>query len=299
MRIDSLSSFNHNKLQYSPKPRVSFGAYYDSTLYGKSIENHGDGVLYKSCNIHNYSTLIRSTELFLELPKVLEEKFPNGAKIYNYACSAGYEPTSLALSLHNYFPEEKAKKYLPIIARDNNSKIIAEAQKYTLRLEQGELNRLKFFENINEDDFFTLGKIRNRYGEKIYKLNDKLKNEIKFEEGDLFKDLDSGELSKEPCVILFRNAWQFLTEDGVKTLSKNLYEKLKPGSLVIIGAMDVPMEYYSSPNANIHLKKAGFKNLNDKYSIDFNDKDLRKKYIYLKKDNFEFIPYVQKYCYEK
>ncbi len=297
MQIRPISNINYTPQNYPQ--RVSFGSYYDSTQRGKSIENFGDGVLYQSCNIHNYSTLIRSTELFLELPKVLEEKFPNGAKIYNYACSAGYEPTSLALSLHNYFPEEKAKKYLPIIARDNNSKIIAEAQKYTLKLEQSELNRLKFFENIKKDDFFTLGKIRNRYGEKIYKLNDKLKNEIKFEEGDLFKDLDSGELSKEPCVILFRNAWQFLTEDGVKTLSKNLYEKLKPGSLVIIGAMDVPMEYYSSPNANIHLKKAGFKNLNDKYSIDFKDRDLYEKYIYLKKDNFEFTPDVQKYCYEK
>ena len=51
MRIDSLSSFNHNKLQYSPKSRVSFVAYYDSTLYGKSIENHGDGVLYKYCEL--------------------------------------------------------------------------------------------------------------------------------------------------------------------------------------------------------------------------------------------------------
>ena len=244
---------------YQPKTnyRPTFKAHYDQ---GQIRENVGDGVRYSHGHIHNYSILLRNFRLFLELPKLLEEKFPNGAKIYDYGCSVGYEPVSLDLGLHNYFPKEQVKKYTPIIARDNNPYILREAKRFKLKFEKDELERLAFLKNINQEEFFHPHR-KGIDGQLVCGCSDRLKKDIIFEHGDLFDDLKYDRLSDEPCVVLLRNSWQYMTKNGKEELSDLLFEKLKSGSIVIIGSHDV------SSSANECLLNSGFKNIKGDYEI--------------------------------
>ena len=156
MRITKIQlEQNYNGGKCHSKHIPAFGAHYDN---GRIKELVGDGMIYRCGNIHNYSCLIRDLQLFLELPEILKNKFPNGVKIYDYGCSAGYEPVSIVLSLFNGFSKEKANNYTPIIAKDNNPNIIRKAREYKLKLEQDEIRRISFFENINPRDFLTAKK---------------------------------------------------------------------------------------------------------------------------------------------
>ncbi len=285
MRIAPIINFNTTNYN-KPKKQQNFTANYD---YGKVKEQTGDGYIYKRGNIHNYSSLARDLQLFLEMPQILEERFPDGVKIYDYGCSVGYEPTSIVLGLHNHFPEDKASQYLPIYARDNNSYAIKNASEYRLRLDEVEENKIRFFENINKDDFFITRRT-GKDGQKIHDCTDKIKNEIIYEKGDLFEDLDNDKLSEEPCVVLLRNTWQFMTPTGISELSNKLYSKLQPKSIVIIGANDI------GHGADRNLIAAGFKPVEKECEMTFSNKVLGAKYTDLK----DFDPLRTKhFCFEK
>lgn len=262
----------YNKSSYAKTPtsKPTFKAHFDC---GQVKELVGDGLLYQRGNIHNYSCLARDVQLFTELPQILEKKFPDGVKIYDYGCSAGYEPTSVVMGLFNHFPKDKVSKYTPIEARDNNPDIIKKAKEYKLRLGDDEMHRLNFFENIKQGDFLTAsGKRKGRDGQKTFECSDKLKQDINYNTGDIFEDLKEGKLSSDPCVVFIRNAWQFMTQKGIKELSENLYSKLQPQSMVIIGRNDI------SKGADKELLRAGFKNISGNYNIKFKDKKLGAKY---------------------
>lgn len=251
---------------------LGFGSHYDN---GRIKELVGDGLIYRNGHIHNYSCLLRDFQLFLELTEILKKKFPNGVKIYDYCCSAGYEPVSIVLGLFNSFSKGKVNDYTPIIAKDNNPNIIRKAREYKLKLEHDEIRRLSFFENINPKDFLTAKRI-DIHEQRNFDYTEDLKQKIHYETGDIFKDLESGKLSQEPCVLFIRNMWQYLTSQGVAKLSYNLYSCLAPQSIVIIGQRDI------SNRADKNLIQAGFKKIKGDYSIDFKDSLLQAKYKNLK-----------------
>ena len=283
-KIQLEENYNRNKCHLKSAP--AFGAHYDN---GRIKELVGDGKIYSHGNIHNYSCLIRDLQLFLELPEILKNKFPNGIKIYDYGCSAGYEPVSIVLSLFNGFSKEKVNNYTPIIARDNNPNIIRKAKEYKLELEQDEIRRLSFFENINPKDFLTAKRI-DIHEQRNFDYTEDLKQKIHYEIGDIFEDLKSDKLSKEPCVLFIRNMWQYLTQRGVTQLADNLYSCLPPKSIVIIGVKDM------SNDAAINLKRAGFKNINGEYNMFFKDKILQAKY----RDVKFLTPFLTNdFCFEK
>ena len=286
MRICPVQNLNIYNRPSKPQPRVNFTAHYD---YGQIKEQTGDGYIYKRGFIHNYSALARDLQLFLEMPQILEEKFPNGVKIYDYGCSAGYEPTSIVLGLYNHFPEDKVAQYTPVIARDSNPQIIKNAMEYRLRLDEDEVYKIKFFENINKDDFF-IARRNGKDGQKIHDCTDKIKENIIYENSDLFEDLDNDKLSDEPCVVLLRNAWQYMTPMGVTNLANKLYSKLQPKSIVIIGASDILSD------ADKRLVEAGFKKIDKDYDMNFDNRVLNAQYTDMK----EFNPLRRKhFCFEK
>ncbi len=285
MRIAPIINFNTTNYN-KPKKQQNFTAHYD---YGQVKEQTGNGIIYKRGNIHNYSSLARDLQLFLEMPQILEERFPDGVKIYDYGCSVGYEPTSILLGLYNHFPEDKVAQYTPIIARDKNNQTIKEAMKYRLRFNEEEEAKIKFFENINKDDFFITRRT-GKDGQKIHDCTDKIKNEIIYENGDLFEDLDSGKLSDEPCVVLLRNAWQFMTPMGIIHHANKLYSKLQPKSMVIIGLNDI------MNGAGERLLKAGFKEVETDYNMTFDNKVLNAHYRDMKAFNSLRTKH---FCFEK
>ena len=286
MRILPVSNFRNN---YIPKQApVSFKAHYDGLPpYG----NVGDGDRYSRVRIHNYSNLIRDLGLFQDMPKMLEDKFPDGVKIYDYGCSVGYEPVSICLGLHNTLSESQIEKYTPIFAFDNNKKILEKAKDFKLRFGVDEQKRLDKFENIDKNDFFVEHR-KGRDGQKLHECKDILKKEIIFEYADLFEDLDNGKLSDEPCVLLLRNAWQYMTPKGRAELAQKLHDNLQPGSIVIIGYHDV------SSDANRDLLSAGFEHVNKLYSKDLVSQKYR-AYVHLVDDIYEPAYDIKTLCFER
>jgi len=104
-------------------------------------------------------------------------------------------------------------------------------------------------------------------------MTDKLSENIQFNFGDLFEDLDAGKLSKEPCVLFFRNAWQFLTHKGAIELATKLLEKLPSNSTIIIGEKDI-----DERRANKILEHAGFKKMLDKKVINPAEQTMQDKF---------------------
>lgn len=245
------NQYNCNKMTAKP----TFTAHYDK--YIKHIKNQkGDGKIYGYGDIKNYSHLFRNLRFFQQMPIIIDKKFPNGVKIYDYACSSGYEPASIVMSIEDRLPKEKANKFFPIFAFDKNPQIIQEAQRYQLRLNGAENRSFEYFENIKKSNYFTSIGIDFQKQE-ICNETDNLRQKIIFKNGDLFEDAENDKISKEPCVLFFRNSWQFLTSDGIEKLANLLSKKLKPKSLLFIGDEDID-KFYDMRTDKI-LQKHNFK----------------------------------------
>jgi len=271
MRISPYNYLVSRRPTINKKNECSFGTLYDKDWGG--INLIGDGIRYSNGPIKNYTKLIRGVKVFKELPQYLKTTYPNGATIFDYACSAGHEASSIIISLFNGLHPKEVEKFLPIKAFDNNPKVVKMAQKYALKLDNREMCDFKRLDRVDVKDFLvsprmSVGKQR------TYKMSDKLKDNIQFDFGDLFEDLKEGKLSKEPCVLFFRNAWQFLTHKGAIELATTLFEKLPSKSTVIIGEKDIEEQ-----RANKILERIGFKKMLDTKVINPVEQNFKDRFV--------------------
>lgn len=273
---------NYPILSNQKENKLSFKAHYD---YGFKIMQTGDGDLFRLDTIKNYTELFRNVKLFKELPQFLTENYPSGVKIYDYACSMGHEAYSIILGLYDDMPKDKAKKYLPILAFDKNPKILNLAQKPSIKLETGELDLFNWFENTNIHDYLKPLR-KSKDNQTIYKPQEKLKNNVKFNCGDLLEDLNANKFKDEPCVLFFRNASQFLTKKGRNKLVELLYKHLPSKSTVIIGDMD------TLTGISNELVQTGFTQIKKSFPVNFSDKKLAYRYQYCDAP-------LSKYCFVK
>lgn len=280
MRISPCNYSVSRKSTINKKNECSFRANYD---YG-NIMKKGDGIIYKRGTIKNYTNMFRGIRMFKELPQFLQKKYPYGAPIYDYACSTGHEASSLVISLFDALPDAQAKKFLPIKALDNNPKILKKTKNHTLVIGAEEESVFRFFESTKKDEY--LKPIGTSYGERLYKMQEKLTENIHFGYGDIFEDLKDDKLPKEPIILCLRNMWQFLTKDGAKDLAAKLFEKLPPKSTLIIGEMDV-MEN----SAHELLKRAGFKPVKENVVCNFRNQRLYSWYETMEEG-------IKEYCFE-
>ena len=109
----------------------------------------------------------------------------------------------------------------------------------------------------------------------LISFNLKQKNGVHFEQSDIFNDKDL--ISKDNTILLFRNAWKYLGEDGIDRLSDFLANNMKKSSILVIEDIsDRPEEFkkfcidyvidYIQNNIDKILIRKGFKDtLYDKY----------------------------------
>lgn len=265
---------NVKPLRFKKDNNCSFTAHYD--IYDNLMQVDRGG-FYKCETIKNYTNLFRDIKVFKELPQYLVENYPQGVKIYDYACSIGHEASSIIIGLHDALPEKLAEKYLPILAFDKNPKIVKMAQKHKLKLQKEEVESFKWFEKSNINEYFSPLR-KSRDNQKNYRMSDKLTNNVVFSEGDIFEDLRNGKLSAEPCVLFFRNATQFMSKKGVDELLGLMSNKLVSKSTVIIGEMD---RFEFGAMSSKKLCDSGFKPVKNNLKPEFNDKSKNSRYEYL------------------
>ena len=196
------------------------------------------------------TSLFREAEQVLALPGILSRFFPNGCPIYNYACSDGSEPYSIATTLaENGIPRHR----YPIFARDISPAILQIPKSGYLPIRPEEFERLrKHFPEAKPEAYFTLvpeatpQNVKQFYdpedrlegydltyyaqGERLYKVSEALRDRVYFERGDLGRDS-----FQRPGLFLFNNQFRHLSVPEQHDLLTNLYKNLEPGSILLGG----------------------------------------------------------------
>lgn len=167
--------------------------------------------------------------------RYLSDKYQNAKKVrvINHACSSGYEPYSLALTFM-YELGEKAKKFLPIKARDINKANIERAKAGEFRIDSFEWGGIDFYTNNTFEKYFDVYKSDLCSYKAVAK--DEIKKTVKFKCKDIFKDMRK--ISKENTVLLCRNFWPYLSIDEAIKLIDQLATKMKKSSVLVIGDYD-------------------------------------------------------------
>lgn len=170
--------------------------------------------------------------------KFLDSKYKDAEKvnIIVHCCSNGPEAYSCAASLINKLGDE-SKKFFPILARDINSENIRHAKQFgSMGLSEYDLYCANYYLNDNIGSYFNFVPPKSGdYSIAIVPKN-KLKEKIHFEQGDIFKDLET--IPNKNTVLMCRNFWPYLSYKKRIELAQKLSEKFDDTSLVVIGDFD-------------------------------------------------------------
>lgn len=228
----------------------------------------------------NRTMFLRNDLNWTKFVDYLDEKYDGVKKptIYCYACSDGSEPYTLAMMLISKLGEEKAQKFFPIIAKDIDSAFLDDANDGNVYLTEADFHKIddktkrsifKFFDlgekfkdpNVKEewpfmdkieDDFIKIN------GEIVFpaKVKDILKKAVVFEQANILDDIQN--VKSDNSVVMFRNAWKYLGDDGIESLLKSLSDNLNESSICNIGEFDTD----SDVNIGGRLLQNGFKKSN-------------------------------------
>jgi len=187
--------------------------------------------------------MFRSEINWGNLGNYFDKRFKDQDKVntYVYACSNGSEAYTMSILLSEMFRDE-ADKFFPIIAKDIDKTRIEEAKKqqsgglipvynaylpakYALGLEDDELQEYILRSSDKEKEWVT---------------NNTAKP-VKFSRANILEDLDSID-SNNPSIVMCRNMWPYVNPDEYSEFAQNLYEKLAPDSIVILGEYDTTGE---------------------------------------------------------
>ena len=275
MRILPFSQFyRSSSVKTEPKKMQSpsFGRF--SVKPNNNFEKIGDGDIYKSRRIKNYTALLRNARFWCGLPYLLQDKFPNGAKIFDYACSTGHESASIVISLKDKLPQEQFKKFMPIYAFDSNANAVKQAKSREIMLDNIECELFNLLDKSKPEDYFIKIKLGNSSDNTYYKKSC-LSSNIITGEGDLLKDMNKLRAENQPLVLFFRNASQFMTKKGRSLTALSLFQMVPPKSLLIIGDMDVNRLFYDNDEKTFGecLLSAGFKKVENIYPEKVIDKN--------------------------
>lgn len=191
----------------------------------------------------NNSAFFRPDLRCNRLADKLIEKYHDVDKvqIYNYACSEGAEPYSLAMILIKKLGKEKSKKFFPIIASDIDEEILENPKQGIVKVSPFEflMSRLSVGKKFKEfvipiSNFKYDPKFRNVL--KTANVSSELKDSVIFKQADILKDIDN--IEEENSVVLCRNFFPYLSDENKNILAQKLSEKLGKNSMCVIGTYD-------------------------------------------------------------
>ena len=238
------------------------------TSNGRETGKKEDGTLNR-----NSTEFFRDDMDWENFPTLLSDKYKAEDKvnIYCYACSDGSEPFSIAMLLISRFGKEGARKFLPIIAVDNDDYYLEEARKGRVKISGCDAGVIadntdgnyKNYINIDFDDDETIDDLPCCSA----KVKNFIRDAVVFKQGDIRKDISK--LHKKNTVLMFRNACEYMDVKDRKDLAKKIKDNLGKNSMLIMGEVD-KNSYVGMPKV---LFEQGFVN------VDSND-DFRNSYIH-------------------
>ena len=196
-------------------------------------------------------------------PHVLDDKFKNKEKVnvYSLGCSDGSEAYSFAISFLEELRPDRAKKFLPILASDKDDVIIDFAQQGFWNLAEYESKSEKLKNYIKpHSEKMHIPDDEADIETKTYVVDDTLRKSVVFEKGLILDKLNSIE-DDSNTVVLCKNVFLYMTLSEIAQVAKIAGEKLKKGSLFIIGESDTE----NLTQITGYLKKENFKVLDEGY----------------------------------
>lgn len=175
-----------------------------------------------------------------KLGEFLETRFAKCDKVntYVYGCSDGSEAYSLSILLQNKFGKD-AEKFFPIIAKDiDEEKISENIRRQKEGCAKAELGYYQMRHRLELEEDEAKKYIKHAIGGVSNDLMlDKTTSPVKFSAANILEDLNNID-SKHPSIVMCRNMWPYINENEYKEFAKQLYNRLAPGSVVIVGTFD-------------------------------------------------------------
>ena len=227
----------------------------NTCYYNPSFTEINRQVWTKSYNVkhRNTSYFFRpSLEKCKEFYAYLSKVFRNVDKVnvYSYGCSIGYEAYSFIMGMLS-MDSKNFEKFVPVIAKDYDKKIIEYAKKNILPLDSYEIQNLRELYNSDIDkikdvidtNFYINYKTRDLYAFELstnpcvyVKPTHKLTDNVKFSVADIRKDYIN--IEPENSVVMACNFWPYMRPKDRKELAENLYNHLGKNSLIKIDDFD-------------------------------------------------------------
>lgn len=204
----------------------------------------------KGKTYQTFTLFYRSDLNWKEFVNFLDNKYRNipNVNIFNFACSEGAEPYSLAMTLIENL-KEKSTKFLPIKASDIDSKNMEIIRKGQYLVNKGELNKIIKNTKNNFNTYFNhKDSISSDSAQLI--VTPLLKEKVKYKQSDILTEIKDA--PKSNSVFLIRNVWPYLDFDERAEILIEL-SKLDKSCCVVIGEID-PMT-----NIGQNLELYGFK----------------------------------------
>ena len=203
----------------------------------------------------NNTAFFRLNSMWENFINFIVNKYKNVEKvhIYNYGCSDGSEPISLAMILKSKY-QDLVQKFLPIEARDYDANAIDKAltREYVIgTYEKGGINK------FTKNEF-------SRYFEKKRRLDSV--NELCVLKPELYKDVlfsvanileDYKNINPENSFVMARNFWPYLSDEDKLSLAKSLSQQMQKNCTLMIGEFDL-QNRWSNLDIRTVLLEAGF-----------------------------------------
>lgn len=194
----------------------------------------------------NISDFFRDDLNWDKFADMLDKKYENVDKVnvYDFACSSGEEPLSLAMILIKKLGEKKAQKFFPIMASDIDKEILKNPMQGTIKPSEEDVEVLK---KVLGDDFSRFIEIDNKYefddvlNMKVCtgKIKPILKDKILFSQGDARTSIET--VKPNNSAVLCRNFSLYLAPEDFFKFIENLSTKLRDNSICVIGDSDYEM----------------------------------------------------------
>jgi chemotaxis protein methyltransferase CheR len=215
----------------------SFRKYIDY-VYSDSTKNELTNLINKLTTNHTF--FMREKEHFeyfknKALPYFKDRVKDKDLRIWSAGCSSGEEAYTLAMIMGDYFAEEKSLWDKKILATDISVNVLQLARSGIYSgecLREIPINwRLKYFNNIDNDN---------------YKIDSKLKDEVIFR---VFNLMDQFPFKRKFHVIFCRNVMIYFDQETKEKLIRKFYDMTEVGGYLFIGLSEslakteVPYEY--------------------------------------------------------
>ena len=237
MRIQNISTNNSN--YYKP----SF------TEINRQVWTKSYNVKHRNTSYFFRPSLEKCKEFYAYLSKVFRNV--DKVNVYSYGCSIGYEAYSFIMGMFCSGKEKNPEKFMPVMAKDYDKKIIEYAKENILPLSNYEIHKLRQLYSFDLDrlkdvidtNFYIKYKTRELYAFELstnpstyVKPTDKLTNNVNFSVADIRKDYEN--IEPENSVVMACNFWPYMRPKDRRQLAENLYNHLGKNSYVKIDDFD-------------------------------------------------------------